>query len=256
MKIRKILKIFILILIGAGAGIAIFSFVIAKTLWFPNTTITTGHKAGVDVWVYSYSPWLWNKKRVTKTVILDRKNDGPKFEIKTEGINSADVKVVHGGEDFAVLAVPSSEFTSSETIYILHRVPKADGEESLESTHIGGNIFAVAPDESGYFYLSQDKLFKRSWQGETMIKADLPSRLDPVGMEIFFFGGGNKLALKAAPMGERDPFVYVWDLKKNEIKVIDIYKNFSNYSSLSVGQDERLYIERTDVKVIKKLLAE
>jgi len=201
----RILKIFIFILLGAAAGIAVFSFVVAKTLNFPLVTMTRGDAAGVEMDVYSYSSWFWNTKRITKIDIFDRKNDGPKFEIKLQGMVE-NVRLVHGGEDFAVIAAQDSEFTSADEIYILHRVPKADGQETLERTHIGGNIFAVAPDESGYFYLSQDKLFKRSWQGETTISADLPSRLDPVGMEVYFLDEGNKIALKATPVGERDPF--------------------------------------------------
>ena len=271
-KIPKWIKIAALITAGAVAGAVIFSFVAAKTLWFPNITTTQDGKTGVEMYAYSYSPWLWNQERITKIVIFDRKNDGPRFEIKLNGLIDG-LRLVHSGEDFAVIAVRASEWASDDRIYILHRVPKADGKESLEYKDIPGKIFAVAPDEKSYFYAYPSQhstaIIRRDWEDNDLAKIDIPKGYEsPAEDPVFFtesplfFSNQNKLAINIIKLDDYrhtvDDSLIIWDLSDNTTSTILIIKLFPNYSGgkLQVEQDGKLYIEKSDTKIQKVKITE
>lgn len=270
-KFLKWVKIPFLIIVGAIAGIAVFSFVVAKTLWFPNVTITQDGKTGVEMNAYSYSSWLWNKERTTKIVIFDRKNDGPRFEIKLNGLIDG-LRLVHSGEDYAVIAVRASEWTSDDRIYILHRVPKADGKERLEYKDIPGKIFAVAPDEKSYFYTYPSQhstaIVRRDWAGNDLAKIDIPEGYespaeDPVFFtaEPAFFSNQGKLALSITKFddyrGHRnvDTSLIIWNLPDNATDTISITKLFPDYSGGKLSVEDygagALYISRESMSVKK-----
>lgn len=268
-KVLNWIKIIFLIILGAAIGVLVFSFVVAKTLWFPNVTITQDGKAGVDMYAYSYSPWLWNKGRITKINIFDRKNDGSKFEIKLNGLIDS-LRLVHSGEDFTVIAVRASEWTSDDRIYILHRVPKANGKESLEYKDVPGKIFAVAPDEKSYFYAYPSQhstaIVRRDWEGNDLAKIDIPEGYEsPAEDPIFFtaepsfFSNYNKLALSITKFDDYrrnvDTSLIIWNLPDNTTDTISITKLFSNYLGGKLSVEDygtgSLYITKENISVKK-----
>lgn len=261
-KILNLTKIILLMLAGVTAGATIFSFVIAKTLRFPNVTMTQDGKTGVDMYGYSYSPWLWNQKRMTKILIFDRKNDGPRFEIKLSGLIDG-LRLVHSGEDLAVIAVRASEWTSNDRIYILHRVPRADGKESLEYKDIPGNIFAVAPDEKSYFYTYPSQhpttIIRRDWKNNDLAKVDIPKGYESLSEDPLFFSNQTKLALGITKLDNYrrniDSSVIIWNLPDNTTNTISITKLLPNYlgGKLSVENygEGALYISKENM-IVKK----
>jgi hypothetical protein len=227
----KILKLISIIIFSSIISIGVFSFVIAGKLYFPDIKqIANDEGAGLNLIAYQYDPWLWNKEKIT--------------------------------------AISSPDVSSLESGYVVHRSPKSEKENTIKRIHIGGNIIAVAPDESGYFYISnKGKIFKRSWQGETIISADLGMKLEPIsriqliGMgsrlgyqPILFFSNNTKMAFWGTPLGERDGYLFIWNLENNEIKKI-FRQNFGDYNDLIV-EDDKLYIERANVTTFKKLIVE
>jgi hypothetical protein len=215
---------------------------------------------------YQYDPWFWNKEKITVINIHDRKNDAPNIQYKLEG-EIYSIRLIHSGEDYALIAYSDPNFSSMESGYVVHRSPKSESENIIKKIHIGGNIIAVAPDESGLFYISQNKIFKRSWSGETIMSAELGMKLEPilgvqligVGMRpgyqpILFFSNNTKMAFWGAPLGERDGYLFIWDLESNKIEKI-FGQDLGNYNDLRV-EDDKLYIERMDVTISKKLIAE
>lgn len=154
--------------------------------------------------------------------------------------------------------------------YVVHRSPKFESENTIEKIHIGGNIIAVAPDESGYFYISNSgKIFKRSWQRETIISVDLEMQLEPmlrsqlIGtgnrlayQSVLFFSNNTKMAFWGTPVAE--PWysgqLFIWDLENNKIEKIS-RQDIGDYNDLRVEND-KLYIERMDRIISKKLIAE
>ncbi|MBU1179838.1 hypothetical protein KJ885_02765 [Patescibacteria group bacterium] len=269
-KILIWVKIVSLIIVGATLGVAIFSFVMAKTLWFPDikeVALDTG--AGLSLSAYQYESWLWNKEKTTVMDIYDMKNDAPNFRYTVKG-EVYSVRLIHSGEDIAVIAYSDPNFSSMESGYVVHRSPKSESENTIDEIHIGGNIIAVSPDESGYFYISQGKIFKRSWEGETILQAELGEDLESIvghqliGMmhriayePVLFFSNNTKMAFFGRPRYQRDGFLFIWDLEKNKIEKISTKEKFPGYGTMSV-QDDRLYLERTDrtVTVKKALVAE
>jgi hypothetical protein len=264
----KILKLIFIIILSAVIGAGIFSFVVAEKLYFPGIKeIANDEGAGLNLIAYQYDPWLWNKEKITVINIHDRKNDAPNVQYKLKG-EIYNIRLIHSGEDFALIAYSSPDFSSLESGYVVHRSPKFENENTIEKIHIGGNIIAVAPDESGYFYISNsDKIFKRSWQGETIISANLGMKLEPIlgtqligvgnrpGYQpILFFGNNTKMAFWGAPLGERDGYLFVWDLENNEIEKI-FRQDLKDYNDLII-EDDKLYIEKANVTVFKKLIAE
>ena len=263
----KILKLISIIIFSSIISIGVFSFVIAEKLYFPGIKeIANDEGAGLNLIAYQYDPWLWNKEKITAINIHDRKNDAPNVQYKLRG-EIYNIRLIHSGEEFALIAYSSPDFSSLESGYVVHRSPKSESENTIKRIHIGGNIIAVAPDESGYFYISNDKIFKRSWQGETIISADLGMKLEPIsriqliGMgsrlgyqPILFFSNNTKMAFWGTPLGERDGYLFIWNLENNEIKKI-FRQNFGDYNDLIV-EDDKLYIERANVTTFKKLIAE
>ena len=154
-----------------------------------------------------------------------------------------------------------------ESGYVVYRSPKSESENTIEEIHIGGNIIAVAPDESGYFYISGNKIFKRSWQGETMISANLEMILAPIldiqlisvggrpeYQPILFFGNNTKMAFWGTPASWRDGYLFIWDLESNKIDKI-FGQDLGNYNDLRV-EDDKLYMESVDSSLSRKLIAQ
>ena len=177
-----------------------------------------------------------------------------------------DIRLIYSGEEFALIVYGDPNFSSIERGYVVHRSPKSESENTIEEIYIGGNIIAVAPDESGYFYISGDKIFKRSWQGKTMMSADLETELEPilsvqlisVGRRlsyepVFFFRNNTKMAFWGTPARERNGYLFIWDLESNKIEKI-FGQDLENYNDLKVEND-KLYIERMDISLSKKIIA-
>ena len=252
----KLLKLTVIIFFSAVVGVGIFSFVIAEKLYFPNITeVANSEGAGLNLTAYQYAPWLWNNEKITIINIHDRKNDAPNFQYKLKG-EVSNIRLIHSGEDFALIVYSDPNFSSMESGYVVHRSPKSESENTIEEIHNGGNIIAVAPDESGYFYVSSDKIFKRSWQGNTIMSADLEMTLEPIlgDQPILFFSNDTKMAFWGTPVGERDGYLFIWDLENNNIEKI-FRQDLGNYNDLKVEND-KLYIERIDSSFSKKLIAE
>jgi len=264
----KVLKFILIIIFSAAIGAGVFSFIVAEKLYFPNITeMANDEGAGLNLIAYQYEPWLWNKEKITIINIHDRKNDAPNVRYKLKG-EIYNIRLIYSGEDYALIAYSSPDFSSLEIGYVVHRSPKSEGENTIEKIHIGGNIIAVAPDESGYFYISNSgKIFKRSWQGEIMISADLEMNLEQIlGVQqisvgrrpgyqpILFFSNNTKMAFWGTPSSERDGYLFVWDLANNKIDKI-FRQDLEGYNDLVI-EDDKLYIGRMDVTIFKKLIAE
>jgi len=265
---KKMLKyisiIFLSIIVGAG----IFSFILAEKLYFPNIIeVANDGEAGLSLTAYQYEPWLWNREKITIINIYDRKNDAPNARYKLKGeINN--IRLVYSGEDYALIAYSSPDFSSLEIGYVVHRSPRSESKNTIEKIFIGGNIIAVSPDESAYFYISNSGIiFKRNWQGETIISADLEANLEPIlGAQqistgrrqayqpILFFDNNTKLAFWGNPIGEPwySRFIFIWDLENNKIKKI-YRQDIGDYNGLIV-EDDKLYVEKRDVIIDKKLI--
>jgi len=177
---KKFIKLIVIIIFSAAIGAGVFSFVVAGKLHFPDIIkVADDIGSGLSLTAYQYDSWFWNKKKITVINIHDRKNDALNAEYRLKG-EVGGIHLIHSGEDYALITYNGPEFVSMESGYIVHRSPKSDGGNTMEEIHIGGNIIAVAPDESGYFYISGDKIFKRSWQGDTMMSTDLGVSLEPI----------------------------------------------------------------------------
>lgn len=264
----KILKLTVIIIFSAVIGAGILSFVIAEKLYFPDTKeIANDTGAGLHLNANQYKPWLWNKDKITIINIHDRKNDAPNVQYKLKG-EVHNIRLIHSGEDFALIVYSDPNFSSMESGWVVHRSPKSESENTIDEIHIGGNIIAVAPDESGYFYISNsDKIFKRSWQGDTLMSAELEMKLEPIlGVQlisvgrrpgyqpILFFSNNTKMAFWGTPFRERDGYLFIWDLESNKIEKT-FRQDLGNYNDLRVEND-KLYIERMDSSLSKKLIAE
>lgn len=265
----KILKLITIISLSALISAGIFSLFIAHKLYFPKIKeMASDTKAGLSLSAYQYQPWLWNRERITIINILDRKNDAPNIQYKIKG-EVYGVRLIHSGEDFALIAFSDPNFSSLESGYIVHRSPKSESKNTIEEIHIGGNIIAVAPDESGYFYISQDKIFKKSWAGETVMSADLGTNLEAIlniqltsmscqtsNQPVLFFNKNTKMAFWGTPWGVRytDGYLFIWDLENNETKKIP-RQDFGDYNDLKV-EDDKLYIEKINESVSQKLIVE
>jgi hypothetical protein len=266
---KKILKFTVIIIFSALIGAGVFSFVVAEKLYFPNINeIANDTGAGLSLDAHQYNPWLWNKERITIINILDRKNDAPNFQYKLKGEVGA-IRLIYSGKDFSLIAYNDPNFSSMESGYIVHRSPKSESENTIEEIHIGGNIIAVAPDESGYFYISQNKIFKRSWQGETIMSADLGMSIEPIldiqlisvkgrsdNHPVLFFSDNTKMAFWGTPVGEPwySGYLFIWDLNNNKIEKVS-RQDIGDYNDLRVEND-KLYVERIDCVISKKLIAE
>jgi hypothetical protein len=266
----KVLKFILIIIFSAAIGAGVFSFIVAEKLYFPDVKeIANDGGAGLNLIAYQYESWFWNKDKITIINIHDRKNDAPNVQYKLKG-EIYNIRLIHSGEDYALIAYSSPDFSSMEIGYVVHRSPKFESENTIEKIHIGGNIIAVAPDESGYFYISNgDKIFKRSWQGETIISTDLGMKLEPIlgtqligignrpgYQSILFFSNNTKMAFWGTPVAE--PWysgqLFIWDLESNKIEKIS-RQDIGDYNDLRVEED-KLYVERMDATVSQKLIAE
>lgn len=264
---KKVFGIIIIVIISAAIGAGTFSLVIAKRLYFPEVKkVADDTAAGLQLTAYTYSPWFWNQKKISIINIWDRKNDAPNFQYKIFGeIN--DVRLIYSGEDFALIVYSDPDFSSMESGYIVHRSLKSEGDNTVEKIHIGGNIIAVAPDESGYFYISDGILFKRSWVGETLSTINLGMDLEPIldvqligvgfrssNIPVLFFSDNKKMSFVSTPLGERDPYIFIINLENNSF-VSFLKQDFADYDNLTV-EDDKLCLERRDVVVLKKIIAE
>lgn len=265
----KLLKLTVIIIFSAIIGAGLFSFVVAKKLYFPNINqVASDTSAGLSLNAYQYTPWLWNRKKITIINIHDRKNDAPNFQYRLKG-EVYSIRLIHSGEDFALIVYSDPNFSSMESGYVVHRSPKLESENMIEEIHIGGNIIAVAPDESGYFYISGDKIFKRNWQDNTIISSDLEMNLEPIldvqlisvgrrssNRPVLFFSNNTKMAFWGTPADERDGYLFIWDLESNKIENF-FRQDLGNYNNFKVEND-KLYVERVDSSssISKKLIAE
>lgn len=265
--LKKILKFTVVIAFSAIIGVGIFSFVISEKLFFPNIKeVARDEGTGLNLSAYQYSSWLWNTEEITVINIHDRKNDAPNFQYKLKG-DVHNIRLIYSGEDFALIVYSDPNFSSMERGYVVHRSPRSESENTIEEIHIGGNIIAVAPDENSYFYISGDKIFEKSWQGNTIMSANLETNLEPIldvqliGMgrgsnshPVLFFSNNTKMAFWGTPYRERDSYLFIWDLENNKIEKT-FKQDFGNYNDLKVESD-KLYIERMDISFSKKLIAE
>ncbi len=263
---KKLLKLTTMIIFSSVIGAGIFSFVVAEKLYFPNINqVADDTGAGLRLTAYQYTPWLWNREKITIINIHDRKNDAQNFQYKLKG-EVHDIRLIYSGEEFALIVYGDPSFSSMESGYVVHRSPKSESENTIEEIYIGGNIIAVAPDESGYFYISEDKIFKRSWQGNTMMSANLETELEPIlsvqlisvgsrssHQPVFFFSNNTKMAFWGTPARERNRYLFIWDLESNKIEKF-FGQNLGNYNDLKVEND-KLYIERMDISLSKKIIA-
>jgi hypothetical protein len=266
----KFLKFFLIIIFSAVIGVGVFSFVVAEKLYFPDIKeVASDTGAGLHLSAYQYDPWFWNKEKITVINIHDRKNDAPNIQYKLKG-EIRNIRLIYSGEDYALIAYSDPNFSSLENGYIIHRSPKLESENTIEKIYIGSNIIAVAPDESGYFYISNnDKIFKRSWSGDTLMSAELEIKIEPIlgtqliGMgnrqshqPVLFFSNNTKMAFWGTPFGERwsDGYLFIWDLENNKIDKIS-RQNIGDYNDLRV-EDDKLYVGITDSVISKKLIAE
>ena len=264
---KKLLKFIVIIIFFAVIGAGVFSFVVAEKLYFPNIKqVASDTGAGLRLTAYQYDSWLWNKKKITIINIHDRKNDAAIVQYKLKG-EIGGIHFIHSGEDYALITYNEPEFVSMESGYVVHRSPKSESKNTIEEIHIGGNIIAVAPDESGYFYISQNKIFKRSWQGETIMSAVLGMVLHPIseiqltsvgGKESFqpvlFFNNNTKMAFWGTPASWRDGYLFIWDLENNKIDKI-FGQDLGDYNDLIIEND-RLYTERVDSSLSRKLIVQ
>ena len=267
---KKFIKLIITIILSGLIGAGIFSFIVAEKLYFPSIVeVANDGGAGLNLIAHQYKPWLWNKEKTTVINIHDRKNDAPNVQYRLKGeINN--IRLIHSGEDYALIAYSSPDFSSMESGYVIHRSPKSESENTIKRINIGGNIIAVAPDESGYFYISNsDKIFKRSWRGDTLMSAELEIEIEPIlgtqligvgnrqnHQSVLFFSNNTKMAFWGTPFGERwsDGYLFIWDLENNEIEKIS-RQDIGDYNDLRVEED-KLYVERRDATVSQKLIAE
>jgi len=266
---KKIIQFITIVILSAVIGAGIFSFVIAKKLYFPNIKqIAYDGGAGLTLTAYQYSSWLWNREKIIIINIEDMKNDAPNFQYKLKG-EVYSLRVIHSGEDYALIAYSNPDFSSIESGYVVHRSPKSESENTIEEIHIDGNIIAVAPDESGYFYISGSKIFKRSWQGDTLMEADLGIKLEPIldiqltsmvertkSQSVSFFSNNTKMAFLGMPVGGPwyDGYLFIWNFENNEINKIS-RQDIGGYNDLGVENDN-LYVERADSIISKKLIVE
>lgn len=266
---KKILQLIIIIIFSAVIGAGVFSFIVAEKLYFPDIKqVADDGKAGLNLSVYQYDSWFWNKEKVTIINIHDRKNDAPNVEYKLKG-EVGSVRLIYSGEDYALIAYNDPDFSSMESGYIIHRSPRSESKNTIEEIHIGGNIIAVMPDESGYFYISGSKIFKRSWQGETLISASLGMSIDPIldvqqvgvmgrisHQPVLFFSNNAKMAFWGTSFGSAwyDSYLFIWDLKNNKIEKLP-RQDFIDYNDLIVEND-KLYVKRENISISKKLIAQ
>lgn len=267
---KKLLKLVSIIIFSVLVGAAIFSFVVAEKLYFPEIKeVANDGGAGLNLIARQYDSWLWNREKITVINIYDRKNDAPNIQYKLKG-EIRNIRLVHSGEDYALIAYSSPDFSSMESGYIVYRSPKSESENTIKKINIGGNIIAVAPDESGYFYIANnDKIFKRSWSGDTLMNAELETEIEPIlGTQligignrqnyqpVLFFSNNTKMAFWGTPVAE--PWylgqLFIWDLENNEIEKI-YRQDIGDYNDLRVEND-KLYIERIDATASRKLIAE
>lgn len=265
---KKILILITVIIYSAFIGAGIFSFVVAEKLYFPTINkVAIDTKAGLSLMAYQYSPWFWNREKVIIINIEDRKNDAPNVEYKLKG-EIYSIRLIHSGEDFALIAYNDSN-PSMESGYVVHRSPKSESENTIEEIKVGGNIIAVTPDESGFFYISGSKIFKKDWQGNIIMSAELGTEIDLIldiqqmGIEgkmsnqpVLFFSNNAKMAFFGTTAGERwsERHLFIWNLENNIIDKIS-GQDLGNYNDLIVEND-KLYIERLDRSSFKKLIAE
>jgi hypothetical protein len=274
-KVLKWIKIISLILAGATIGIAVFSFAITQTLWFPKRSVIHLGGAGVEVNVCSYSPWMWNRENKTKIAIFDRKNDGPNFEIKLSGLDDSHndyviyrdtIRLIHSGWNLTVVAVRIySEYVPyyHDDIYILHRIPKANGEESLERQYVPGTILAVAPDETSYFYSTPTTIVRRDWNKKDLIVFNMPEGYEKPEVEPVLFSNQNKLAFNIAKVnGNRtlDGALVIWNLSDDTTKIISITKLFPNYLGGKLTVEDygvgNLYITKEEMNIKRAKISE
>jgi len=267
---KRILFLITIIICSIVIGAGMFSYIVAEKLYFPKITeIANDGATGLNISAYQYESWFWNKDKITLINIHDRKNDAPNIQYKLKAeINS--VRLIHSGEDFALIAYSNPNFSSMENAFVVHRSPKSESENTIEEIHIGGNIIAVAPDETAYFYISNSgKLFKRNWQKETVSSVDLEMQLEPIlrsqlisiknresNQPVLFFSNNTKMAFWGIPVVEPwySGYVFIWDLEKNEIVKIS-KQDIGDYNNLRVEED-KLYVERVDNVISQKLISE
>jgi len=276
-KKLKLIKIIFLILIGVIIGITIFSFIMYKNLWFPNIIIDKYSKAGrysaagVEIKAQSYSPWFWNKESITEITIFDRKNDGPDFKVKLKGLIDSSrlahgdtIRFIHSGWDLAVIAVRvSSKYVNyyHDTLYLLHRTPKTDGEESIEYKYVPGNALAVAPDEKTYFYTTPTTIVRRNWEDKDLSRFNIPEEYDERFLDDpIFFSNNNKMALEIYSHETKDSAVIIWNLLDDTADIISLTNLFPDYLRGKLMAKDTglgsLYISKENVGIEKIKVAE
>jgi hypothetical protein len=207
-----------LIITGIILGAILFSIIASENFLFPTPLqIINQDGAGANIRAYIYSPWLWSIEKTALIDIVDRKNDGPEFKIKLRGeINK--IELIHSGEDFSVIRVGTYYNNNSEyreTAYILHRVPKKDGKESVDYLNIDGSIMFVAPDESGYFANDNGQLTKYDWSGKSLASTKISKDLEVIIDGYTFNKDMTVFNIKLYDHNINKQLILTWDLVHN-----------------------------------------
>jgi hypothetical protein len=239
---NKILLI-LSILLSLIVGFFIFAFLFLKTDIIKPVSVVFEGLGGVSLRIVSYQSvdsqanWLTDKSKVTTVSISDWKNDSKKFSFVLPGISlrgfsyNTNKYLIHGGEKFAAVRIPIGESWTTDRLYIIHRIPKALGQVTVEEVDVQGVVAGVAPDESGYFYFSNSKeLIKADWQGNVLMRAEIPESLENNSDSVMFFKNGENLAVNLYNREENDQIIFIWDLINDEINLVSIKKFFPSYS--------------------------
>lgn len=271
---KKIAFVFAFIttaILSLVAGVLIFAILFLETDVIKPISVITEGLGGVSVRIISYqsvdsdAEWLIDKNKITMLTISDWKNDGPKFRFIIPGVSlrlgffgNSNRYLIHGGEKFAAIRIPTGKYNTGDRLYIVHRIPKSMGEVIIEYVDVPGTVVGVASDESGYFYYpgyNSVELIKVDWGGKELMKTELPEELENSLGKLIFFQNGDKLAVDLYNREENDYLLFVWDLVNDKTDLISITELFPSYlgGSFIVEDDGKgdLYITKKDCNVGK-----
>ena len=272
---KKIAFVFAFIttaILSLVAGVLIFVILFLNTEIIKPVSVIREGLGGVSVRIISYqsvdsnAEWLLHKNKITMLSISDWKNDSPKFRFIIPGISlpldffgNSNRYLIHGGEKFASVRIPYGKYhDAGDRLYIVHRIPKSMGEVTVEYVDVPGTVVGVALDESGYFYYpdyNSTELLKVDWNGNELMKTELPKELENNSGKLIFFQNGDKLAVDLYNRKEKDYLLFVWDLVNDKTDLISITKLFPSYlgGSFTVEDDGKgdLYITKKDCNVEK-----
>jgi len=212
------LKNTLIFVTGILIGLIVFSFFVCEFFFFPTPIrIIEQDKTGVNLEARIYSPWLWNKEKTAMVSIIDRKNDGPEYKIRLKGeINAIDL--IHSGEDFSLIRVGTyynNNLEYKNVLYVLRRIPKKDGNESLFRLETKGSVLFASPDESGYFVNDGGLITKYDWNGNKLISTKIPKDVELSETDFSFSGDTKILNLNLYDHNTNNRRSFVWNMIEN-----------------------------------------